>query len=138
MVARRTDGNEGNHRHVIEGWPLLERLQMDGSSVNVTLVCPSLSDLSIGKMDDLETCKVVSPVLSELCVYSCPRLDVSSMIVPSLEYVNVSICNVSAMILTHVEVVFFSYDVITCLDERGSYKRAFWQRRVVLLLAYTF
>ena len=60
------------------------------------------------------------------------------MLLPSLEYVNVHFCNVSAMILTHVENVFFSDDVITCLNERGSYKHAFWQRRAVLRLAYTF
>ena len=138
MVARRTHGNKANHRHVIEGWPLLKRLDLTGSFVNVTLACPSLLDLSVADMHNLKTCRVVSPVLSKLCVDSCPHLDVSSMILPSLEYVDVLKCNVSAMILICVEVVSFSDDIITCLNERGSYNCACWQRRAVLLLPYTF
>ena len=138
MVARSTQGNEANHCHVIGGWPLLERLSLQGSSVSLKLVSPSLRDLSIYGMDDLETCKVVSPALSKLYVALCPRLDVSSMILPSLEYVDVHNCNVSAMILTCVEVVSFSDDVITCFNERGSYKPACQERRATLPLAYTF
>ena len=113
MVARRTHGNEVNRRHVIEGWPVLQRLYLRGSFVDVTLVCPSLRYLSICGMHDLKTCKVVSPVLSELFVEFCPLLDVSSMILPSLENVDVYNCNVSAMAMT------FYDDVITCLNERG-------------------
>ena len=111
MMARRTHGNEARHSHVIEGWPLLEQLilqgpsvherfDLSGTSVNVTLVCPSLRDLTITGMDDLETCEVVSLVLSKLGVQFCPCLDVSSMILPSLEFVDVSYCNVSSISMT--------------------------------------
>ena len=105
MVAHRTHGNEENHRHVIEGWMLLEQLNLHGCSVDVTLVCPSLRDLTISGMQSLKTCKVVSLVLSELCLKSCPHLDVSSMILPSLECVDVLKCNVSAMAM------IFDFDV---------------------------
>ena len=103
MVARRTHGNEANHRHVIKSWLLLERLNLQTpafqrSSVDVTLVCPSLRDLAVNGLNELEMCKVASPVLSKLRVDSCPRLDVSSMILPSLEYVDVLDCNVSALL----------------------------------------
>ena len=105
IVARRTHGNEANHLDVIEGWPVLECLHLCGPSVDMTLVCPSLRDLQIIVMSDLKTCKVVSPLLSKLRVVVCPRLDVSSMLQPSLEYVDVHDCNVSAMAM------IFDFDV---------------------------
>lgn len=103
MVTLPTHGNEANHRHVIEGYPLLEILNLwgdwgsEGCAVDVTLVCPCLRDLHIDEMKNLETCKVVSPVLSDLFVEWCPLLDVSSMIQPSLQIVGVYNCNVSVM-----------------------------------------
>ena len=111
MMARRTHENEARHSHVIEGWLLLEQLilqgpsvherfDLSGSSVNVTLVCPSLRNLTITDMDALETCKVVSPVWSKLGVEFCRCLDVSSMILPSLEFVDVDYCNVSSISMT--------------------------------------
>ena len=110
-MARRTDRNEARHSHVIEGWLLLEQLilkgpsfherfDLSGTSVNVTLVCPSLRDLTIKSIDTLETCKVVSPVWSKLGVKFCPCLDVSSMILPSLEFVDLDYCDVSSISMT--------------------------------------
>lgn len=75
----------------------LECLHLTGSSFEMILLCPSLCKLVICGMKYLVTCKVVSPVLSELCVKYCPLLDVSSMLLPSFTSIDISNGNVSSM-----------------------------------------
>ena len=102
MGAQQTHDRTTNPEYVIGGWSSLERLVLQGAynsgtCVHMTLDFPNLRHLTIENRHELETCRVLSPLLTGLYVRNCPMLDVSSLMLPSLEYVDIHDCNVRAM-----------------------------------------
>ena len=86
LVTAQIDEEDEHSSLTIKDWPSLERLWLQGSTkvVSLTLICPNLRVLSIFEMKKLETCRLDVPMLRELNLISCPLLDVSSMMLPSL------------------------------------------------------
>ena len=61
--------------------------RLDGT-VSLTLDCPKLRTVEVSQLWELDSCVLVSSAISDLMVSQCPSLDASSMIVPTLESID--------------------------------------------------
>ena len=78
-----------------------------GKIVSLTLDCPKLRTLNVCDLWELKSCVLVSSAISHLIVDKCPYLDASSMILPTLESIDLMETFVSN---TETDFRFYSFE----------------------------